>query len=356
MTRRLPDPPIVDDPRLITPAWLTSALAVSGLDAQVGRVAHSPVGTGQMGSCYRLMISYETGDGPAQLVVKLPSTDPASRSSGATGYRTEVLFYRELASGLRIHVPKCWYADVSEDGCDFTLLLDDLAPCEQGDQVAGCTIEQARHAAINAARLHGPTWQSADVRDLPWIIPSAPSTAEVTAPFLAEATKAFVARYHLGSGDAAVLGAFAERFVAWATGRDTPFSLVHNDYRLDNLLFSPPGEEISVATVDWQVLTVGLPQRDIAFLLSTGLHPEMRRRHEYEIVGSYHSALLEHGVEDYALEQCWEDYVYAQFQAPLITVLGAFVARPTERGDRMFRVMAERSCAAIRDLDALSLI
>jgi len=36
--------------------------------------------------------------------------------------------------------------------------------------------------------------------------------------------------------------------------------------------------------------------------------------------------------------------------------LGAFVAQPTARGDEMFTVMAERSSAAITDLDAMSLL
>jgi hypothetical protein len=356
MTPPLPDPPIVDHPTQITPEWLTTALASAGVNAQVDIVNYLPVGTGQMGSCYRLTISYEAGDGPAQLVVKLPSTNPSSRSAAAAGYRTEVHFYQQLAPDLGIHTPRCWYADVSPDGHDFTLLMDDLAPSQQGDQVAGCTIDQARHAAVNAARLHGPTWNRPDLHRLNWLIPSIADTAEMTAPFLAEATKTFVARYQLVPADAAVLEAFAERFVDWAIGRRTPFSLVHNDYRLDNLLFSPGGGDQPVATVDWQVLTVGLPQRDLAFLLSTGLDPDLRRRHEKEIVSGYHDALRLHDIGDYTQAQCWNDYVYAQFQSPLITVLGAYVAHPTERGDRMFRVMAERSCAAIRDLDALTMI
>ena len=111
-----------------------------------------------------------------------------------------------------------------------------------------------------------------------------------------------------------------------------------------------------MAAVDWQALTIGLPARDVAFLLSTGLEADVRRDCERSIVDTYHAALEASGVAGYGPDQCWEDYRYALFQAPLITVLGAYVARPTERGDRMFTVMAERACAAIRDLDALAII
>jgi hypothetical protein len=44
------------------------------------------------------------------------------------------------------------------------------------------------------------------------------------------------------------------------------------------------------------------------------------------------------------------------FQGPFITVLGASVAQPTARGDRMFTMMAERSATAITDQDAMSLL
>ena len=34
------------------------------------------------------------------------------------------------------------------------LVLEDLAPAEQGDQIAGCTVGQAELAVDEAARLH----------------------------------------------------------------------------------------------------------------------------------------------------------------------------------------------------------
>ncbi|MGB7111316.1 MAG: oxidoreductase family protein, partial [Mycobacterium sp.] len=108
--------------------------------------------------------------------------------------------------------------------------------------------------------------------------------------------------------------------------------------------------------VDWQVVMVGLPLRDVAFLVATGLSTESRRRGEKGIVDAYHRRLVELGVDGYSAERCWEDYRYGLFQCPFITVLGAFVAQPTVRGDEMFTVMAERSAAAITDLDAMSLL
>ena len=43
-------------------------------------------------------------------------------------------------------------------------------------------------------------------------------------------------------------------------------------------------------------------------------------------------------------------------QGPLVAVFGYAYGTRTERGDRMFAAMAQRACAAIRDLDTLALV
>ena len=66
--------------------------------------------------------------------------------------------------------------------------------------------------------------------------------------------------------------------------------------------------------------------------------------------------LVGHGVASYSLEECWDDYRFAQLQVPLVAVFGQAYGARTERGDRMFAVMTARSCAAIRDLESFSLM
>ena len=62
------------------------------------------------------------------------------------------------------------------------------------------------------------------------------------------------------------------------------------------------------------------------------------------------------GVENYEFDHCWEDYRFGLFQATVVTVTGAIFALRSKRGDQMFQTMARRSCAAIRELDSLSLL
>jgi Ecdysteroid kinase-like family len=302
------------------------------------------------------LIDYSVGEGPDRLIVKLPASDPQSRAAGQLGYRCETSFYREVANRVHVQIPQCYFAAMNEQGDGFTLVLEDLAPAQQGDQIAGCSVDQARAAAVNVAGLHAPTWNDPSLRELDWLIPDVTANADVAAPFLVDATEQFLDRYTLTRDTAVTLQQFADRFVDWASGRPVPFALLHSDYRLDNLLFAQSDAPRPVVAVDWQVVMVGSPLRDVAFLIATGLSTENRRVGEKGIIDAYHRRLIELGVDDYSAEQCWEDYRYGLFQGPFINILGAFVAQPSERGDRMFTVMAERSAAAIKDLDALALL
>jgi hypothetical protein len=347
--------PAVDTVEQIDAQWLTAGLRDGGIDATVRTVAAEPVGTGQMGSCFRLRIDYAAGDGPQRLIVKLPAADLNSRAAGSLSYRCETNFYREFAHLITARVPQCFLSVTDEANNGFTLLLEDVAPAEAGDQIAGCSIEEARAAAINVAGLHAPTWNSPPVRELDWAIPDLTAMPEFTGELLANATKQFLERYTVNRATASVLQRYSDEFVAWATGRREPYSMLHGDYRLDNLLFPKADTPERVIAVDWQVVSFGLPLRDVTLLVATGLSTSDRRAGERSIVDAYHRRLVELGITDYDGETCWEDYRYALFQAPFITVLGALVAQPTERGDRMFTVMAERSATAIADLDAFSL-
>jgi hypothetical protein len=341
----------VDTPEELTPAWLSDAL-----DASVNEVSFEPVGTGQMSSCFRLHVTYSAGEGPSALVAKLPSSDPQVREGGAMTYLTEVRFYRDIARTLAVRVPECYCALASDDGSSFVLLLEDMAPAVPGDQIIGCGVEQARDAVLNLAGLHGPRWNDESLHAIEGLTQFGPDAAEGVGIGFAMSVEPFIERFRTPDDDADVLRAFAPRVAEWMLGRPDNVGLVHGDYRLDNLLFATDDSGPRCTAVDWQIVAVGLPARDLGFFLGTGLRSEERAEHERGLVAAYHDALVGHGVADYSLDQCWDDYRYGLLQGPLITVLGAMYATHTERGDEMFVAMTERSCAAIRESDSLELL
>ena len=121
-------------------------------------------------------------------------------------------------------------------------------------------------------------------------------------------------------------------------------------------MFTPGGGHGEVAALDWQTLSLALPARDLAYLVATSLEPEVRRSCEEEVVAAYHARLVELGVEGYDLATCWDDYRFAQLQAPLVASFGCAYGQRTERGMRMFAAMVRRAAAAIRDLGTLDLV
>jgi hypothetical protein len=341
----------VDTPEELTPGWLSDAL-----DATVSEVSFEPVGTGQMSSCFRLTLDYSAGTGPPTLVAKLPSPDPQVREGGATTYATEVRFYRDIAGTVAVRAPECYFALVGDGGKSFVLLLEDMSPAEQGDQIAGCSVEQARDAVVNLAGLHGPRWNDASLHSITGLAPFGAEAAQGMGIGFGMMVEPFIERFDTPRDDADVLRAFAPHVAHWMRGRPDRFGLVHGDYRLDNLLFATTAGGPSCTAVDWQLVAIGLPARDLGFFLGTGLRKDERGVHERELVASYYDALQRYGIDHYLPGKCWDDYRCGLFQGPLITVLGAMYATRTERGDEMFVAMTERCCAAIRESDALALL
>lgn len=333
----------------LTPGRLTEMLGT-----EVTAVEVEPVGTGQIGTCHRVRL--EGPDVPTSVLVKLPPPDPGTRDMMAGAYRGEVRFYQEVAPTVAVRVPRCHHAWAADDSGDFVLVMEDLAPAEQGDQIAGCTVEQARDAVVNLAGLHGPRWCDPALVALDTLGRNGPDEIALLVEMYGPTTELFLDGLGdlVSTEDATTLRACVPAIGSWLLARPERFGLVHGDYRLDNLMFPPSGG--GVVAVDWQTLSLGLPARDVSYFLGTSVEPTERRAHEHDLVAAYHDALVGHGVTDYPVELCWDDYVFAMLQGPLVSVFGCAYGTRTERGDRMFAAMVARSCAAIRDLGTLDAV
>jgi hypothetical protein len=350
--------PVVDDDRGLSPTWLTDALRSGQHDHTVTRVSAERVGTGQMGTTYRLTLDYLGEPGPKTLIAKVAGPDEALRAMVASGYAAEVGFYRHLAPSLTARIPRCWYAAITEDRTRFTLLLEDAAPAKPGVQADGCTLAQARSAIASLVQLHAPRWGDRSLTELGFLMRPGEDMAALMQDVLIGATEGFLERYEsvLADEDPTTLRAVAQVIGAWQLTRLEPSSVVHGDYRLDNLLFHPDRPE--VVAVDWQSVAVGPPLRDVAYFLGTSITTDDRRAHEREIVREYHAAIVECGVVGYDLERCWDDYRLGHLQGPMIGIIGCMYAsgERSDRSDAMFTAMVGRSCAAIRDLGSLDLL
>ena len=341
-------------PDEVTASWLSDVLR-TGVDA----VDVSPIGTGQTGATYRVAVRYGSDAGlPGSFVVKLPAQDEAVRDRVALSYRSEHAFYTEVADTVAVPLARCYHCAIADEGAQFVLLLADMAPAEQGDQILGCTPAQAHVAVTALAGLHGPRFN--DPAWLSFTGTVMPKPDEATARGLGDITgvAAQTTLEKLGPrmdpADRATVSESAALIGDWLWNAPPRFSLLHGDYRLDNLLFDPDHTRVTV--VDWQTLAVGLPARDLAYFIATSLPAEERAAHERDLVAAYHRALTGYGVSGYDVETCWQDYRLGMLQVPLISTLGHAFSAATERGDEMALTMLTRGSRAIRELGSLELI
>jgi Phosphotransferase enzyme family len=341
-------------PSDVTPHWLGTVL-----DADVAAVDVEPIGTGQTGATYRLTVRYaDAVDLPAAFAIKLSSQDDTVRDRVALGYRSEHAFYTGVADLVRVPIPKHHYCEISDDGADFVLLLTDMAPAVQGDQIGGCTPDEADLAVRALAGLHGPTWCDAKWIEFPGLAMSLATDDAIKGLGDIAVMAAQITLDRLGSRmtaeDRETTTDAMSIVTPWLLADRDRFSLMHGDYRLDNMLFDPDRTRVTI--VDWQTLGTGLPARDLAYFTGTSLLPATRSQSDEDLVAAYHGELLDYGITDYDRDTCWRDYRVGMLQVPLISTLGCAFAISTERGDDMMLVMLERGCQAIRDLGSLDLV
>lgn len=341
--------------------WLTRVLQAGGVDAVVKGFTAKAVGTGQIGDSVRFTLEYARGaeSAPRSLVGKFPSAGDQSRATGIAlgNYNREVNFYRHLAASAGINTPRCYFADIDETTHEFVLMMEDLAPAAQGDQLKGVTLDEARAVMTEAAKLHASHWGDESLDDLPWVQGSKHAASPVGVDLVSGMWAAFRARYGERVTPLAVkIGEAISATFGRETPRVGPRCLTHNDFRPDNMMFATPAGGYPVTTLDWQTAGYGWGATDVAYFLGGAISPEARRIHEPALIDHYLTELAARGVTGYTRDQLMQDYAAGSFQLFLTAFFAAMVVNQTERGDDMFFVMLNGAAAQIEDTGALALL
>lgn len=346
-------------PDELTPAWFAEIF-----DAEVRAVSHRPIGDGLVGMNLRVALEAAPADAdrvPAALVVKLPSEDETSRATAIAlqNYVREVRFYTELADTVDIRCPQCHHAEWHADTGDFVLVLEDMAPATQGDQLAGCSPATAADVVAELAKLHGPRWRDPTLGDLDWIGRPSPTDDEQLRGMWELLSPGFLATYdrHLEPEQRSLLDAFAARLSGWLAARTGPTTVTHGDFRLDNLLLGDgtPGGGPLVTAVDWQTPAESVGSGDLSYFIGAGLLPADRRSVEHDLLGVYADGLAAYGV-DVDRSTLASDYARMSFGGVIMAVLASQIVGGSERSEAMFAAMATRHLQQALDLDALDLI
>ena len=361
MVEGMAKPGLVSDPALADARWLTDVLRYARVlgDAAVTGVDRERIGTGQMGQNVAFSITYDrpAPGAPATVVGKFPSPEAKSRAAAKTfrTYEREVGFYQEIADTVEIRVPVCFLADIDPDTGDFVLLFEDLRPAVQGDQLAGCSIEQAMLAMDELAALHAPRWGDPSLANIDWLGQSEDAEPnEMIQRVYQGLWPGFVAQFgaSLSSEELALGEAFGASMKEWRGLSAPPYCVTHGDYRIDNMLFGTKDGGYPLTTVDWQTVGHGPGIMDAAYFIGNGPLVSDRRAHEMDLLRRYYDALCARGVAGYEWQKCFADYRRATLAGVLMTVIASQVVASDERGVAMFAAMAERHFAHAVDHQA----
>ena len=241
--------------------------------------------------------------------------------------------------------------------------MEDVAPSEQGDQLAGCT-DRARRArdrpGRRAARAdvgRGARTGRAD-RLADRAQRRTQRDADVAVRSHLAGLRRAVRRPALGRrpGDRRPLvehyPTYFEHVSAWAERHDA-WAVTHGDYRLDNVLFGDGVRSPAVTVVDWQT-SGGSGPVDVAYFCGAGSAARGREEHERALVHRYAPGLRAAGV-DVSDEAAWDGYVLGAASGYLSADRLA-AGRADRRGDDMFVAMASRHAHQIRTVGLLDVL
>jgi len=228
-----------------------------------------------------------------------------------------------------------------------------------GDQLASCSIDEAKLALAEVAKLHARWWEHERLADFEsWLPAPGGATFHVFEAGYLGGVDAFHQHWaHLVSDnvheliDRAAKG--YQAMIDAGPGRE-PHTFIHGDFRLDNMMFSANSAEPGLALLDFQLPFQANAMWDVIYFLAGNFAPEWRRENQDALLVHYHGCLVDGGVDSYSIEQCQEDY-----RAAALVLLGYLVTSAadidldtlTERGRELIETMFTRYGTAIDDLN-----
>jgi hypothetical protein len=344
-------PTSIDD---VTASWLAE---VTGLDVQSIDVKQIGAGIGVSSALYRVAL---TGtDCPATVVVKLPALDEAAvfTSTILRMYIREVAFFNELAAESPVRVPQGYYAAVDPETSQFVAVMEDLGGLRIVDQIAGMTAADAERAVDGLAAWHATWWGTGDE------LAARGLTVSLADPiYPAILPMVFDEGWQKVTGAMELVPAIKKVGPGWTAAMpglladlsSGPNTMLHGDYRADNLLFDT---DDSVVLLDFQLIGSGVAAYDLAYMITQSLTADDAATHERALFDRWHDGLRSRGVSEDDLSRAWEDYRKAALFClvyPIVASRGMDLTDERERA--LIEKMNDGFARAVDDLQLAELL
>ena len=298
------EPAIPDGIDDIDDHWLSQAV---GSPVRIAGIDDIGTGVGMIGAIYRATLE---GDCPDTVVIKMPGLDETARFTAQILRLNirEVGFYRELAAESPIRVPHCHFGAVDPETHQFVLVLEDVGSCRAVSQVEGMGRADAEHAVDELAAWHAHWWGRAG-----------PIVERGTAMAIHDPIYPMLLPPVFSDGWAKVRAAMSVPRVVetvadgWVQALPemlgsqamTASTLVHGDYRADNMFFDDDGR---VVLLDFQVIGQAMPVGDLAYFVTGSLSPATASEIEHPLYERWLRALAAEGVPEPETEPMWDRY------------------------------------------------
>lgn len=351
-----------------TPQEFTSAFVENKFNAAPGSlksIDFAPVGTGQVCDSFRFTCDWadseQAGEGsekrPATFIAKCPSHDAQSRGAAAMFhlYDMEIGWYKHFGVDAGPKCPRCYHADISADEQQFVLMLEDMAPAVQGNQIEGGSLIQMETALAEAAKLHSIVPPAGGFESIASLM-HGDRNSQLVQAITTQGYPAFRERFarHLSSDILDMGQALVDRIGDFQNQKPARLTITHGDMRLDNILFHDDGR--LAALVDWQTCSLGNPANDVAYLIGTSFaDPAERRAQEEGLIRGY-LQLCDALGQPCDADAFWHDVRRSALSGFVMAINASLTVEATERGDAMFAAMAQRPAQMALDHDSIALI
>lgn len=353
---------IPDSAEDIDISWLTSALSVKfpGVNIAEFNIEKNLEVTNHH---VHLHVHYHQAAGaPVKLFCKFLPCDPQRKQTVANTHMglRETRFYKDIAPTLAVdmRIPEVYCARFNEEDDSFVLLMEHITDsgCTISDGTQTVSVDSAARVLEELASLH-LEFARAEVRNkrIPWLTEKLFNGARRNsyAPKLISYGLEHH-RHRLSTSFSQLSELYLQKTEKlhdlWAEG---PKTLIHGDLHIGNL-FDDNGR---TGFLDWGIISVGTPVRDLSYFLIMSLSTDDRRNHQEHLIKHYLDILNSGNTISIDFDTAWHGHqLHAAYGVPACCQIITFPEDATDQRKVFANAFLARAQEAIDDLDVVSAI
>ena len=272
---------------------LRDALQMPALIVRAVQATQLALQTAHNAQLFRLHLTYQeaAASAPATLIAKLPHSDAEMAENCAIFQpgTKEAWFYHTVSHTGCVTAPQCYFALAERATGQAVLLLADLGELEATSQTVGMSLADATFALQEAARLHAYWWgqdQHETLAELRTLNDNGSDSTAFVDQLYRAAWPAFCQQAEFAIP--ATVMAFGAALVGRGATIDalcasSPKTLLHGDFRVDNMLFAERGSLRHCYVLDWEDVHIGCCATDVSWLIA-GCVPNIDADQETELL------------------------------------------------------------------------